>query len=73
MDARQRIGMRRMVQVTLEQIAAGTLSSETAARALYRAGVPFNVIGRVTAMPLMSGAAAAAREAAGAMSARRAA
>jgi len=48
MDARQRIGMRRIVQVTIEQIARGTLQPDMAARALYRVGVPFNVIGRVT-------------------------
>lgn len=48
MDERRRIGMRRLVKVTVEQLSAGAVQPAEAARLLYAAGVPFNVIGRVT-------------------------
>lgn len=52
MDERRRIGMRRMINVTMEQLTNGSLPPAVAARALYAAGVPFNVICRVTATAL---------------------
>ncbi len=58
MDVRRRVGMRRLVDVTLEQLASGALAPAAAAKALYGAGVPFDVIGRVT-----GGAMAAPRDA----------
>ena len=49
MDGRQRVGMRRLVNVTLEQMAGGALAPHEAARLLHAAGVPLNVIGRIAA------------------------
>lgn len=47
MDTRRRMGMRRLVDTTLEQLRSGALQPASAARTLHEAGVPFKVIGRV--------------------------
>lgn len=73
MEARQRNRMRRLVQVTLDQIASGTLASDRAARALYAAGVPFNVIGRITASQATSTGSQESQRSVPTVSARRAA
>lgn len=63
MDVRRRVGMRRMVNVTLEQLASGALAPEVAAKALYAAGVPFNVIGRLTSTALAAAKASGQKRA----------
>lgn len=61
MDMRQRVAMRRLVDVTMEQIRVGAVQPADAAQALHGAGVPFKVIGRVVDQAVQERSAALRR------------
>ena len=62
MDMRQRVAMRRLVDVTMDQVRLGAVQPAEAAQALQGAGVPFNVIGRVVGQAMQARAVAVPRE-----------